>query len=1038
MTARPRKKRCASPLDCRDATKVPKPSDSSSKTQAKPASQAAPPQKAGGKISAIAAADPTTRPPPRPLREAVQHDAGNVLEPGTPAAQKGFQRDAPVLIVLAAGKGTRFGQQPKCIQPVLGTPLARHSIAAFHTLSTSPVIAIVGYRHDEVAAALGDDNVFVRSANPTGGTAFAAFEAFSVPGLVEENPLLVVTMGDRIVPASVFRQLLETHAAGEREAELTFLTARYQPPKHHGKGRVLRNATEQVVRIVEQKDIDAEPDQLTRQALESLTEGNCPLYAIRAATLFRHLGALDNANAQGQYYITDVVAHVSREGGEIRTITTGPSEPEYDLLCSDVTQPQDLALLEGVLARQAGASSEQQGIQRAAAAILSGRPPGQVASIARQLEELFAAATRDKLGYQPDLPVALGISGGRLRIAFMHPDMGRFFGPAWQMPIGAPDAAGDQQILVLAQSAGDRRLHLYPLDPKYRESVNFVSTDDDTMYPGSEVADWHSYEGFGTRMSESLLLSLGYFSDEEIEARRQRKLPLPPPSLRVATSMRRPFALVGNAIASMRTLREGHLGGRVQRHLGREHFMGLRIACTGGIPQGGFSSSSALTVATKNALNSLFEFGLPPDLLVHLACQAEYGTGVRAGSLDQATEQKGQAGQGTLISSNPADNYRILGTYAVPAARFRVIFPYTVERDRAAWKWSWGVYVETGTPGGPLTTSEIRKVTGKAAEIAALLTRLPLDTDFFREIEDDLAADGALEPASRAWIGGILKQLPLLIPRDELRARVGEHRDWYAGELVRVRGVDPDTAEAKADTLFDSLFDGWRDPILRRGTPDGGVVCETGVPLRAMMAYLFGEVAKNFHLIHHPEQWIEFVTRSQRGDCSVWIDPALLPDRTTMESEMEWESGCTGSERLDRWLERHGAVPYDFNRGLEDAALAESNPPEFHTAPGGNFFRGLALIDLAEAMLQRAFGPDTVAVRVNAAGQGDYFQVHIDTQKIAVNDVKQFLRLAFYRRFGLSPEPDFVETHPGGGAVGVSLSRFDALPGLIQALRSAE
>lgn len=53
-------------------------------------------------------------------------------------------------------------------------------------------------------------------------------------------------------------------------------------------------------------------------------------------------------------------------------------------------------------------------------------------------------------------------------------------------------------------------------------------------------------------------------------------------------------------------------------------------------------------------------------------------------------------------------------------------------------------------------------------------------------------------------------------------------------------------------------------------------------------------------------------------------------------------------------------------------------PPEFHCLEGSNFFRGLALIDLAEAMLKRAFGREAVAVRVNAAGQGDYFQVHVD------------------------------------------------------------
>jgi hypothetical protein len=93
------------------------------------------------------------------------------------------------------------------------------------------------------------------------------------------------------------------------------------------------------------------------------------------------------------------------------------------------------------------------------------------------------------------------------------------------------------------------------------------------------------------------------------------------------------------------------------------------------------------------------------------------------------------------------------------------------------------------------------------------------------------------------------------------------------------------------------------------------------------------------------------------------------------------------------------------------------------------------LIDLGEAMLKRAFGRDAIAVRVNAAGQGDFFQVHIDTLRIQVEEVKQFIRTAFYRRFSLLPEQDFVETHPGGGAIGVRLERFDQLQALIRALR---
>ena len=73
------------------------------------------------------------------------------------------------------------------------------------------------------------------------------------------------------------------------------------------------------------------------------------------------------------------------------------------------------------------------------------------------------------------------------------------------------------------------------------------------------------------------------------------------------------------------------------------------------------------------------------------------------------------------------------------------------------------------------------------------------------------------------------------------------------------------------------------------------------------------------------------------------------------------------------------ATPFDYNRDLEDALLSAGNLPAIHLIEGTNFFRGLALIDLAEAMLKRAFGNDAVAVRVNGAGQGDFFQVHVDT-----------------------------------------------------------
>ncbi len=170
------------------------------------------------------------------LNDAVHLGPEKILNPDRLPGQAVNDGDHPVLVILAAGKGTRFGQAPKCAQAVCGVPLARHSINAFGALSPYPAVCVVGYQHEEVSQALGPENVYVLSDNFTGGTAFAALEAFSVSQLEDNNTLLIITMGDRIVTESTFRRLVETHQLGPREAELTLLSAVYEPPRTAAKG----------------------------------------------------------------------------------------------------------------------------------------------------------------------------------------------------------------------------------------------------------------------------------------------------------------------------------------------------------------------------------------------------------------------------------------------------------------------------------------------------------------------------------------------------------------------------------------------------------------------------------------------------------------------------------------------------------------------------------------------------------------------------------------------------------------------------------
>ncbi|MDO5565544.1 MAG: hypothetical protein Q4G59_02725, partial [Planctomycetia bacterium] len=132
------------------------------------------------------------------------------------------------------------------------------------------------------------------------------------------------------------------------------------------------------------------------------------------------------------------------------------------------------------------------------------------------------------------------------------------------------------------------------------------------------------------------------------------------------------------------------------------------------------------------------------------------------------------------------------------------------------------------------------------------------------------------------------------------------------------------------------------------------------------------------------------------------------------------------------------AEPFDFTEDLDDLTLANSPGPQLQFIRGSNFFRGLALIDLAGAMLKRAFGENAVAVRVNAAGQGDYFQVHVDSRQADPEEVKRFIRSAIYTRFDLSPTPEFIEVHPGGPALGIRLNRFALIPQLIEKLYAGQ
>lgn len=250
------------------------------------------------------------------------------MNPDTPAAP------APHAILLAAGKGTRMGSDlPKVLHPVAGRPMLRWVVDACLGAGVERCVVVVGYRGDDVRAALADEPrcVFVEQTQQL-GTAHAADMARPVFEGVAPRDVFVLAGDGPLIRAQTLARLLEVHR--RTKAAATLATAVLDDPS--GYGRVLRNPAGNFDRIVEQKD--AGPDEL------AVCEVNPSYYCFASTELFDGIAQVGNQNAQGEYYITDVPA-VLRDRGH--TVTLVDAVPAEDVL--SINNPDQLAQVDRVL-----------------------------------------------------------------------------------------------------------------------------------------------------------------------------------------------------------------------------------------------------------------------------------------------------------------------------------------------------------------------------------------------------------------------------------------------------------------------------------------------------------------------------------------------------------------------------------------------------------------------------------------------------------------------------------------------------------------
>ena len=226
-------------------------------------------------------------------------------------------------VVLAAGEGTRMrSETPKVLHPLCGRPMLLHVIDALVALPLERIVVVVGHGAERVTKTLQEQMAtempieFVEQRVPrgTGDAASVALTASSFDGDAEDD-LLLVPADTPLLRPETLATLAREHRAADAAAPL--LTAISDPA---GYGRVVRDEAGRVSHVVEQVDAD--------EAELAIDEWNTSIYCFRRGLLAPALRRLSPENAQGEYYLTDVV-EVLRETGHVVVATPvdDPSEP---------------------------------------------------------------------------------------------------------------------------------------------------------------------------------------------------------------------------------------------------------------------------------------------------------------------------------------------------------------------------------------------------------------------------------------------------------------------------------------------------------------------------------------------------------------------------------------------------------------------------------------------------------------------------------------------------------------------------------------
>jgi len=207
------------------------------------------------------------------------------------------------IVILAAGQGTRMRSAlPKVLHPVAGKSMLGHVIDTARQLKPQGIHVVIGHGAERVREQLAADDLNFVLQSEQLGTGHAVAQA--LPALTAERVLILY--GDvPLIEVETLQRLLQLVS----EQQLGLLTVNLNDPS--GYGRIVRNDNGVVNAIVEHKD--ATPEQ------RLINEGNTGILAVPGKRLADWLGRLSNSNAQGEYYLTDVIAMAVADGLVVAT-----------------------------------------------------------------------------------------------------------------------------------------------------------------------------------------------------------------------------------------------------------------------------------------------------------------------------------------------------------------------------------------------------------------------------------------------------------------------------------------------------------------------------------------------------------------------------------------------------------------------------------------------------------------------------------------------------------------------------------------------